>query len=81
MNSQIEIHLESQEKLSCHLKRKILVKACQVFNLYCSIIQKLFCKYHVEVKWIINGEKLVVNIDFDRKFLLLYYEIVEHSMN
>ena len=68
--SQMEIHLVSQEELSCHEKTKILARACQLFKLYCSIIQKLFCKYHTEVKLIIDGENFVV--DFDRKFLFLY---------
>ena len=36
-------------------------------------ITKLVYKYHVEVEWIICGKNLVVNFDFDRKFLLLCY--------
>ena len=52
----MKINLEPQEELSCHQKTKILAKICQLFKFNCFIIQTLFCKYHVEVKLMINGQ-------------------------
>ena len=75
----MEIYLESQEELSYHQKTKILAKVCQLFKLYFLIIQKLVCKYRVEVEWIIYGKNLVVIIYFDRIFLLFERLIDKYS--
>ena len=81
MNNQIEMYLESQEELRCRQKTKMLTNVCQPFELNCSIIQKWFCNYHGEVKWIKDGDNLVVNIYFNKKNLLFYYKIIERSIN
>ena len=67
----MEIYLELQEELSYHQTTKLLAKVCQLFKLYFLMIQKLVCKYHVEVESIIYGKNLVVHIDFITNFFLL----------
>ena len=80
VNSQMDISgVARRTELSS--KDKNAGKSMSTIQILFLIIQKLVWKYHVEVEWIICGKNLVVNFDFDNKFLLLYSKIVKCSID